>query len=406
MTKDNSVESTITPEATEREAENSVVGFNEYETVCNYENDGSRRRGILSEEMYGEIVADPSTGFIRIGDSLVPALIDIKHGLAMGYDTRRCEKLVGELSSNIRILALPVHEFSDDEKTQLKDLLTSSGGCELYFSDHNGDESSILAEILVDSSLKYVEKPLVDPRAAKGDEQAALYLYSCKAEQTLEWGERKKIRLSDVKDFYEQYVGPNYTPDGGAVTTLHMGDKISDGEAEEMWAIYDAMFAFLGGEDHPISMQDSKEDFFKLLRSENTMISATHKVLEGGSKELTCFSYYIDDVDELYWLNQDFLHKTSDSSPDYFTDIFTPGLVSTGTDRAYAPVSIGFFVNVADAAGLSANVTFENTNLSKRYVPRIVDSSMRRACEHSIVTPSVLLDKVDYRLWSIGGEDE
>ncbi len=392
-------------EAAERKSERSIIDFKSYETVCNYSNDGSRRRGILSEELYGEIIDDKSTGFINIGGYLVPALIDVSHGLAMGYDVDKCKELASDLSTDIKILSLPIQEFDDDEKRQFEDLLMSGNRCALYFSDHNGDESNALGDILDKAGMGHVEKPLIDSRAAKGDEQAALYLYSCYAEQNTERGERQRLSLSDVKDYYDKYVGPSYTPDGNAVTTLNMGDRLSSRETEEMWRIYDDMFNFLGGENHPISMQDSKEDFFKILCSDCTMVASTYKIGEHGVNELTCFTFFIDNMDTLYWLNQDYLKQNSDNSPDYVTNIFTPGLVSTGTDRSYATLSIGFFASVADEAGLSTNVTFENTNLSKRYVPRIVDSSMSKACKNTTLEASKLVDKVTYRLWSMDDVD-
>ena len=396
----------IAIEAVERQSERSIVDFNIYKTVCNYSNDGSRRRGILSEESYGEIIDDDTTGYINIGGCLVPALIDISHGWAMGYDVDKCRELASDLSSNVKVLALPIHEFDDDARQQFTDLLVSSNGCALYFSDHNGDESKALSEILDKTEMGHAEKPLIDSRAAKGDEQAALYLYSCYAEQNPDRGERQRLSLSDVQDYYDKHVGPSFTPDGGAVTTLNMGNRLNNQETEEMWRIFDDMFKFLGGENHPISMQDSKEDFINMLRSDNTMISATYKVGENGANELICFTYLIDNIENLYWLNQDFFKKNSDKNPDYVTDIYTPGLVSKGGDRMYAPLAIGFFTRVSDKSGQSVNMTFENTNLSKRYVPRFVDQSMSRECKHMTFEPSKLIDEETYRLWSIEGGAE
>jgi len=296
-------EADIVPiETVEYRSEWPTVDFNTYETICNHDNDSSRRRGILSEDSYKDIILDPNTGFINIGNTLIPALIDMRHGLAMGYDTDRCKRLASELTSNVKILSFPVNELDDDEKTQLVELFKPNNECALFFSDHNSDESSVIGDILDKAGIGHLEKSLVDPRAAKGDSQAALFLYSCCAEQGLERGERSKLTLRDVQDYYDNKLEPSYTPDGKAVTTLNMGDRISDQEAEEMWGIYDTMFNFLSGEDHPISMQDSKEDFFKLLRTENTMIAATYKRLENGNNELTCFTYFIDNIDILHWL--------------------------------------------------------------------------------------------------------
>ncbi len=398
----------ICTEAIEQSSENSIIDYGNYEAVCNIHNDGSRRRGILSEQAYNEIIEDPNTSFIDSSDCRVPVLMGVEHGLAMGYDTARCKEYAKELSSDVKILTLPVHELTDDERDQLADkLANSTNGCALYFSDHNGDESAALGELLDKIGILHTEKPLVDSRAAKGDEQASLILYSCCAEQKEDRGQRKKISLSDVKDYYEKNIGPYITPDGKTVTYLEMGDRITDQQAEEMWHIYNNKFNFLG-EGHPISMQDSKEDFFSLLRRNSTLLAATYAKEENDDEQLICFTYFNDDVNSLYWLNQDFLSKefASNGNSDYVTNMFTPGIVSAGVGRSYASLPIKVFANAADEAGISASVLYENTNLSKKYIPRIVDNAMSSTCEYTNLRPSKKVDEVSYRLWSIGGENE
>lgn len=383
-----------------------TISYKAYAKLCNSHNDGSRRRGILSPEMYADIVKDVNTGFISIGDGEIPALIDISKGLGMGYDSFRCKEIAKEFSSNIKILALPVHELNKGEKAELAQLITSKNRLALFFSDHNGDEATILAEILDGGGITHTDKPLLDIRASTDNGQAALCLYSCYAEQKLDRGERRKLMLSDVYSYFQDHAEPSYLGDGKTYTTLEMGDRLSDQQAEEMWQIYDDKFDFLG-EGHPISMQDTKEDFLKLLRSESTLIAATYAPDESGNKKLACFTYFIDDMDCLYWLNADFLSKNFEAhnNSDYVTNIFTPGLVSSGTGKGYSLLSIGLFAEVSDEAGLSTSVMYENTNLSKMYVPRIVDSTMSNSCKYTDLTPSRQIDEVTYRLWLIGRGD-
>jgi len=395
-------------EAVERGLECPVVDFNSYADICNYRNDGSRRRGILSEESYDEIVGDPGTSFINSSNCRIPVLIDVKHGLAMGYDASRCKEYAEELSTDVKILTLPVHELNEDEKNQLADILaTSADKCALYFSDHNNDESIALGEMLDKVGVRHTEKPLVDHRAAKGDEQAGLFLYSCSTEQSEGRGERKRLSLRDVQDYYDKNIGPFITPDGKTETILNMGDRISDQQAEELWLLYDNKFDFLG-EGHPISMQDSREDFLKLLQSDSTLLAATYAKEENVDDKLICFTYFNDDIDSLYWLNQEFLNEkfASSGTADYITNMFTPGLVSAGLGRSYASLPIKVFTRACDESGLSSSVMYENTNFSKSYVPRIVDAAIGRTCRYTVYKPSELVDKVTYRLWSIGGEGE
>lgn len=393
-------------ERKERSGEYPVVGFDDYVEICNHNNDSSRRRGILSGEMYEDIIKDPNTGFIELVGRQVPVFMDVNNGIAMGYDAEKCKKYAEDLSENVKILTLPFHELNDDEKLQVVELIIAGGKCALYFSDHDDDESNALGEMLDKINIQHTETPLIDSRAARGDEQAAIFLYSCCAEQKSDRGERKKLSLGEVQDYYDKNVGTFYTPDGKTATTLSMGDKISDQQAEEMWLIYDSMFDFLG-EDHPISMQDSKEDFFKLMRSNSVMVAATYDREENDVNKLVCFTYFHDDMSKLYWLNQKLLNEKADSSnsAEYITNIFTPGIVSAGVGRSYASLPISVFAKAGDEAGLSTNIFYENTNLSKRYIPRIVDRTMKNACAYTTLRPSEVVDTINYRLWAIGGGD-
>lgn len=397
-------EISISVEATERKSEQTVVDFENYGIVCNHFNNGSRRRGILSEKSYQEIINDQTTVFVNSGGSRIPVLMDVNHGLAMGYDVKRCREYAQELSSDIRILTLPPHELSEDEKEEFTDYIKSQGKCAMYFSDHCGDESSALTKMFDEAGIRHKEKPLVDSRASKGDEQAALYLYALSAEIVGDKGERKKYNLRDIFDYYDKNVGPLRTFEGRVSTTLDMGDRISDQQAEEMWDIYNERFEFLG-DGHPISMQDSKEDFLRLLRSDRTMVALTYSQEENSRDGLTCFSYYVDDFENLYWLNQKYLYNKFPAS-EYFTNIFTPGVVSSGKGASYSSLPIGLFIKVCDESGVSANMLFENTNLSKRYIPKLLDKTMNRICENLSFKQSEIVDECTYRLWSIGGADE
>lgn len=388
-------------EAVERKSEYSVVDFDSYETICNFNNDSSRRRGILSEELYKEIVEDPKTVFINSSDSRIPVFMDLNHGIAMGYDAEKCRKYANELSSDIKILTLPFHELGDDERNQTANLIKFNGKCAFYFCDHGDDESKALTETFDKTEIQHIEKPLIDPRAAKGDEQAALYLYSFTTEQDENRGERRKLSLSDVQDYYEKDMEPLYMPDGKTMTTLNIGDRITDQQADEMWDLFNDRFDFLG-EGHPISMQDSKEDFFKLLRSDRTMIAATYAREDNNANKLACFTYFIDDMNSLYWLNQKYLSdKFANSSVNqkYTTNIYTPGLVSSGVGASYSSLPLGLFAKACDEAGLSGSIFYENTNLSRKYIPRIVDRAISRACKHMTIKPSEMVDEETYRLW-------
>lgn len=397
-------ENNIKPiEAVEQNSENQIIDFYSYVEVCNYNNDSSRKRGILSSEAYTEIVEDPGTIFIRSGNSKIPVFMNASHGLAMGYDPEKCKKYVEELSGDVKILTLPFHELNDEEKQQVADIIKSGDKFALYFSDHKNDESAALVAIFNETGIEYTEKPLLDSRADKGDEQASLYLYSCRTEQKEEKNRQTKLGLIDVYNYFDKNIGPRVSDDGNTMTNLNMGNRITDIQAEEMWDVYNDRFNFLG-ENHPISMQDSKEDFFDLLRSENTLISATYDKDEDNVNKLSCFVYFVDDINRLYWLNDKFIadkFNNISGGYEYFTTMFTPGIVSSAVGKSHSFKTLGLFSKACDEAGISASVMYENTNLSKGYIPRIVDLAIGRVCKNMVLRPSKIVDNVNYRLYSL-----
>jgi|GEM_PF-724530 len=83
-------------------SECSIIDFDKYVNFCNCNNDGSRRRGILSEEFYEDIVHDDRTSFIISRNAHIPAIMDVSHGLAMGYDVVRCEEYAKDSDSTVK----------------------------------------------------------------------------------------------------------------------------------------------------------------------------------------------------------------------------------------------------------------------------------------------------------------
>jgi len=387
-------------EQIERNAEFPIVDFNSYVDICNYNNDSSRRRGILSPEMYADIIGDPTTGFINYGESCIPVLIDIKHGLAMGYDTEKCRKYAEDLSENIKILALPFHELNSDERMQVVELLKSSGETAIYFSDHNNDESRALSDALDKVGMYYQEKPLTDPSASTGDEQAALYLYACEVEQNNPEKRDKRVTLKEAVEYYKEHIGPQVSVNGEVITALILGSEITDEQVEKIWEVYKSIFEELGKKNHPISMEDSREDFLALLRTENTMLSIVFsKDQKNDYTEPACFAFFVDDLNKPGWLNTRYLQEKNNSKNN--TMIFTPGIVSSAQGISYSSLPIGLFAKAGCESGMNATIYYENTNVSKKYIPKIVDRCISRSCVDSNYTRSELLDQTKYRLLSI-----
>lgn len=385
-------------EVVENRNEIPSVSFSEYSFICNFENDCFQKKGILRSEFYESIVSDETTSFINIDNRSVPIFVDIKYGFSMGYDTAKCDKFASVLEGDKLVLSFPIDKLSDLERSQLVDLIKSREDFSVYFTDHEGKDRELLTALINEAGKTYSEEALSDDRLDGEDAQAAMYLYACRVSQK---GEQvNNLCLSDIVEYFEKQIGPVYSRDGGAVTRLDLGCNLSDEVFDKIWKLYDDRFENLGSHKHPISMQDSKDEFINLVKSGNTMVAATY--VKGETDEYdtpACFTFFLDNIDNLYWIDKDYISKKirNIGGPNDIL-VFTPGLVSSSEHGSLSALPIGLFARAGGELGMGATIFYENTNLSKNYVPRIVDRFISRSCVNSDYTKSEQIDKVEYRL--------
>lgn len=383
-------------EKKEQSGEYPVVGFDDYVKICNLDNDSSRRRGILSSEMYEEIAKDPSTKFIELAGRKAPVFIDVKYGLGMGYDPEKCREYAKNLSEDVKILSLPFHELGDEEKNQVVELLKSSD-CVFYFSDHDDDESTDIRETLDRMGINHKEKPLLDSRALQGDEQASLSLYECNTRQKNPEDVKNITKLVDAYNFYINELGPQVGTGGSFSVDLKRGNDLDERQIDELWDLLTDRFTILT-DVHPISMEDTKDDFISLIKSDSVVVSSAYEQI-GAEKKLSCFTYFVDDINRLYWLNNDFVTKNTDKNN---LVLYTPGIVSSSEGQSFSSYVIGLFSKACNGAGANVDILYENTNLSKKYIPRIVDRSISRSYDGMDYINSREIDRIKYRLLFIG----
>jgi hypothetical protein len=379
----------------ESKAERDILSFEDYFSICNYNNDSSRLRGVLFGEVYNKVIKDQSTIFIELSGKKVPVFIDIKYGLGTGYVPEKCQEYAKDLSENIKILALPIHELGDEEKNQVGEILKSSDFA-FYFADHNEDESSNIKEILDKISVNYIEKPLIDSRTLPGDEQAALSLYECNTRQKNPENSKNITKLTEAYDFYINELEPHVSADGSFSVDLRRGNNLDEKQIDELWGLLTDRFAILT-DIHPISMEDTKDDFISLIKSDSVIISSAYKQI-GDEKKLSCFTYFVDDISRLYWLNNDFIFKKTNKNN---LVLFTPGIVSSAEGQSLSSHVISLFSKACMGVGANVDILYENTNLSKKYIPRIVDRAISRSYDGMDYINSKEIDRIKYRLFKV-----
>lgn len=367
---------------------------------------GVRRAGILSPERTYDALLDPRTikfeSSERDGD--VALFVPLEYGDGLGYDVSRCEKTIIPNKDTSTFIYLSTGNMlmtaTDNGYANIISQLKSHDELYVFFSQSNMIQEGATAEeelkrLMSDSEYLIEEIPLVDDDFKMASERtttASISLYALNLPKNPEG----RAICSPVDFFNEYHKGIeegafDYDVVSGVV--LAWGNHIHPDLLDKMWAIYTNRFQWLG-QNHPISMEDTREDFENIFCSENTILSISFK-----DSEPVCFSGFVHDLDCLYWLDSNFLKECSMGDGQDRANFFFPGIVASGQGSNHSQKVIGLLSEVAKRTGGAYRVFFENTNRSKQYIPRIVRSAIVNT-GIDIDMPE-RLDETDYRLLHI-----
>ena len=179
--------------------------------------------------------------------------------------------------------------------------------------------------------------------------------------------------VSEVKEgpsffqIYQQGIKSGefeYDPRNGA----DLVEKIEGEEAEEVWKIYEKPFLDLG-EDDPMHAGFDKNSLLAILSDPEAV-----KLINRESGKITTLCMFVPNFDQSPWFNKKYYEN---NYPDYYQtqNIFNfPGIVSDGRMRgkSYSMRLIDLATQVAAKRGTNVLVTFECTQTSAAYIPKIV----------------------------------
>lgn len=369
--------------------EGEKLTFEAYEVLCNQNNKSSRKSGILAAEIYDAAMNDPSTITSDFEGVRVPVLVDIKYGLGLGYDEDRAVGYA-ENDAPVNVLSVPVGDLDEADRQRVIDAIAGAGPRSIFYADNEQRDSTALTAGLAERHVNAEEVPLPNYRCRPENRQASLSLYVCDVvTKEVEPGRRS---LASVQEHFDTTALP-HIDDKANATLLKNGTSFTPEELEDLWRLYEDKFEFLG-ENHPISMEDTREDFLALISDESVMVSIRYM-----DNKPVCFTYFTENPENLYWLNQSYLKELGDDRPD-LTPLFFPGIVSSRAAGNHAAEVISLFTHEASAVGLSGRIIFENTNLSEMYVPRIVQGAISQEPNCQVDTPQKV-DQTVYRLLSL-----
>lgn len=147
-----------------------------------------------------------------------------------------------------------------------------------------------------------------------------------------------------------------------------------------LWAISEAGFNGFLGNQHPVSMAETREFFDAQLMSPSTVT-----VVRFDDGRPVCFGSMSFDPDESFWMNANAgplyqelrLARENGQLPLFFSEIISEAV----GDRRGASYSAGVLSLIASLGAITGNsyrIMFESTNMSAMYIPPMVEKLLRR----------------------------
>ncbi len=149
-------------------------------------------------------------------------------------------------------------------------------------------------------------------------------------------------------------------------------DKIDGDEAERIWDIYENPFNELG-EETPTLAGFDKHGLTEILN--NPRIA---KVINRVDGKISTLCFFLSDFSDAPWFNDEYYKK---NYPEYYETeniLMFPGIVSDENMRGndYGQAVIDLVCSVAAKRGSDFLVTFECTEISTAYIPKIVQAAV------------------------------
>lgn len=345
--------------------------FAEYRTCLDGDTLGSRKIGLLSQELAERACLDLRTVVASIDGLSVPILVPIEY--VDGYDSERSMQIARSGGSTYEgdVYSLPVSSdiiarliASDELMNELRSRL--GAGAKLFF-EHTRDADDRMIEstvnLMATLGVRWREIPLHDKGAPPENAQAAMSFYITPTHHV----ENETNPSNDVS-IYDQYeeavLSGEYEmfPESG-VTILSSGD-LSPEMRDKLWLLYKERFQDLGS-NHPISMEDTRDLFDELIDAQGTTLSVYF-----SNAEPVAFMFFMTDPASLSWLNPDYIENHLVPGTDL---LFFPGIVAKADGVGkYAKPTIQLPTEMASRTSREYTVAFESTNRSSGYIPRLV----------------------------------
>ncbi len=347
-----------------------VVGgeFERYREGIDAATEGARKTGLFDEALYYDALEDDRTVVLEeASGSRAPVFTPLKY--VAGYDINRCVELTGS-SSEDELLYLSVVPGQIEGSTDdlIEALLPHVRPGDKIFFDYGEDD--LAAATAYQRILSELPRGVEEITFGSDDNPATLSLFTTQVERK-DSSQTINTTPTDIQTEFDNQVATGEVekwPENG-VTVLGAED-IDDELFAKLWSLYENRFQWLG-QNHPISMEDTVDEFRDILRKTNPLIPVAFK-----DGEPACFAYFFDDISMCDWLRADFMNTQAEPER---VNLFFGGIVATADGiGGYADKLIESITELAGKTGRKYKVLFESTNVSETYIPEMVSGYINK----------------------------
>lgn len=374
--------------------ERMTADFEGYRKVVETLSTAFRKVGIVDEAGYDRAMRDPRTMRLAIGQVEMPFLAPIEY--VAGYDVERSSRLTEQ--EDVFVMSVPVSVLTGPDVRVLSEESAFKPGesAIIVETDHNetGETQDMLPEVL--SSIgDFKVGEFLDSRIRNPNQQAAMMaMYEARFEAVDENGEFIQPTDIDFYAAYDQLLAQDH-PLTKTTTLLHVDElRHNDELVDQLWDLCSDRFDWLGAA-HPVSMEDTKDFFEQMVRNDDT-----HTIVRYNDEaESGCLGVFMTSLEGCPWLKPLFADQiTEELEAKGERMIYFFGLAggSNGDSAHYGKDVMQLLANIVHVQGGACRLLFESTNMSSRYIPRMVGSYIGEGAGLRMPEPVAQTARLDY----------
>ncbi len=344
-------------------AETDVDNFARYRELTDSDSRGVRKTGLFDPTLYADSLADFRTISVDHDGMQFPVLTPIKY--VAGYDLSRCRELTHAASEEqcFYVNITPSLFFRHQEEILGRLSRGVMPDYKLFFDYAQDDHvaAAIYEGIMTTLPQATAEVEFHNEDVSTQPSAASLSFFTARVTHLnpteVVTGEEK-----DIKTVFDERVSRGEAlllPLDGM--TLLRPNEIDERLFQEMWELYKSRFQWLGSA-HPISMEDTEEEFRELLYSSNAIVPVSFR-----DGKPVCFTYLFDNIDACSWLKPEFIRAHTEPGRQLW---FFGGIVATADGiGGHSKPLIQLITELASQTGMQHEIAFESTDVSEWYIP-------------------------------------